>query len=931
MIVGRSGQLSTLGQVLDAAESGRSASVLLVGDPGMGTSTLLDAAASSAAARGWLVVRLAAPEGSIDAAFAVVHDLLWGLDEPAEHRVTGRRDRPRGALASGRSVAAVAETLRDLLEERAAARPLLIGLDDLQWVDDSSRGSLSLALGRLPAARLAMVAAGCPPADRDPRFLGWQRLDVGALDEIDAVDLLWSVLPDPPDLAQSRRIVQALGCCPEALMQCRRLLTPEQIDGSGALPEPLPLDEHLRHALLAASSDLPERTREALLWLAVLDTADVDLVRDVLAQTACSLDDLQPALDAGFLTEGPHAVPSVKPLVRAALTQGTPAQDLRAAHRRVADTAERLGASPAVLVRHLRNGADPGDEDAIRRIEREARRAQQRDQPDVAAHSWEAAATLTIDPRRRTERTRRAAETWLMECSSVDGGDRLLSLLSTGRLTEQDEVWRQWLHAEVLATHDLQGSAVATLVAARHARDAQPRLVPWLLWTCVTTAWIAGDPELALDAARDLTSWVTTPGRRPDSAAPGWLAPAVLGAALVQAGHVDQGAALLAEARSASASWQALPRTRLGELVAVVSLDELMAADGPERDARLHELTLRLHDDPGATLAAALVMQAARARRRGDWSAAGSLAGEALELAAAVRAPTEEASSLVVLADLAAKTGSPQLVDLCSRLRRLAAGAGDHRARAGASYATGLAALVDGRVDDAVAALEPLGHTRFLGRGIGDSPLAGRVALVEAYVRAGENNSAATLVDRLVPVLDGLGDPDATAAAKRCRGLVSPMETAGLLREALAEHENGRDSFEGARTRLLLGEHLRRAHRLTEARHELARAAEGFESLGAAPWRALAAAERRAGEIQPQGTSDRLGILTPQERRVAEFVAQGASNREVARAMMLSPRTVEFHLASAFRKLGVPSRTALARLVSTYEVASPTAPMTSTR
>ena len=121
--------------------------------------------------------------------------------------------------------------------------------------------------------------------------------------------------------------------------------------------------------------------------------------------------------------------------------------------------------------------------------------------------------------------------------------------------------------------------------------------------------------------------------------------------------------------------------------------------------------------------------------------------------------------------------------------------------------------------------------------------------------------------------------------------------------------------FDLARTQLLLGEHLRRQRRRVDAREHLRAAIENFEALGAAPWAERARAELRAtGETARKRDASTLAELTPQELQVARFVGEGLSNKEVAAQLFLSPRTIDAHLRNVFAKLGLTSRTQLARL-----------------
>ncbi len=133
---------------------------------------------------------------------------------------------------------------------------------------------------------------------------------------------------------------------------------------------------------------------------------------------------------------------------------------------------------------------------------------------------------------------------------------------------------------------------------------------------------------------------------------------------------------------------------------------------------------------------------------------------------------------------------------------------------------------------------------------------------------------------------------------------------------ALALHSAADRPFQQARTRLLWGEHLRRSRRRLDAREQLRSALETFEQLDARPWAARARAELRAtGETARRSRLAADTELTPQEVRIAQLVAEGCSNREVAEQLFLSPRTVGYHLSRVFQKLDVSSRTMLARVL----------------
>jgi DNA-binding CsgD family transcriptional regulator len=153
----------------------------------------------------------------------------------------------------------------------------------------------------------------------------------------------------------------------------------------------------------------------------------------------------------------------------------------------------------------------------------------------------------------------------------------------------------------------------------------------------------------------------------------------------------------------------------------------------------------------------------------------------------------------------------------------------------------------------------------------------------------------------------------ASALAARTRALVATDRPELHFRAALEAHAHVLSPFERARTELVFGEWLRRERRITEAEVLLDRAAATFDQLGATRWRSRALAEREARGRRLRPQAGPLRDLTPQEYRVASTVAAGATNREAAAALFLSPRTVEHHLAGVYRKLGVRSRSELAR------------------
>ncbi|QIJ66213.1 LuxR family transcriptional regulator [Streptomyces sp. JB150] len=199
---------------------------------------------------------------------------------------------------------------------------------------------------------------------------------------------------------------------------------------------------------------------------------------------------------------------------------------------------------------------------------------------------------------------------------------------------------------------------------------------------------------------------------------------------------------------------------------------------------------------------------------------------------------------------------------------------------------------------------------------------------VEAAVRAGRADDARQVVADFAAWAGFGADPQAPAQLLRCHALLAPPDRAGdLYVRALALHEQAGGDFERARTELLYGKWLRRRRRPREARDRLGAALVGFDRCGAHVWAEQTRAELRANGAAatvtaPRGTvagPDALARLTPQQWRIARCVAQGATNREVARSLSVSTRTVDYHLRNVFAALGVRSRVELARLVERAE------------
>ncbi len=233
-------------------------------------------------------------------------------------------------------------------------------------------------------------------------------------------------------------------------------------------------------------------------------------------------------------------------------------------------------------------------------------------------------------------------------------------------------------------------------------------------------------------------------------------------------------------------------------------------------------------------------------------------------------------------------------------------------------WADRVLALLDfglGHFESAVAKLEALEDTLEARTRWPDPDEFVHADLVEAYIRCGRRTEAAETLTSLERFAEAVPRPWLLALADRCRGLLAADgEFAPYFVNALTRHEEAANPFEHARTRLCFGERLRRAGQRKNARDHLRAAATAFEQLGAAPWARRTRSELRAsGETLRRRDGGAAEQLTPQELQIALQVAEGKTNREVGATLFLSPKTIEFHLSRAYRKLGLRSRAELIR------------------
>jgi DNA-binding CsgD family transcriptional regulator len=300
--------------------------------------------------------------------------------------------------------------------------------------------------------------------------------------------------------------------------------------------------------------------------------------------------------------------------------------------------------------------------------------------------------------------------------------------------------------------------------------------------------------------------------------------------------------------------------------------------------------------------------------RRGQWRRAEARSKEALRLARLSGSRFDIGSALTTQARIAAARGvEPSCLRLLDEARGLA---GEHDLVW--TYAATAHALLEmslGHPEAAIGFLAPLVGSILSSNE--PTVFQWEADLIEAYVRTRQSPEAEWLLHDFEERASTSGRRWALAAASRCRGLVArPDEAEQSLLLALRQHDTVPMPFERARTELCLGERLRRMRRGKEARTHLHAALAIFERLGAAPWAARARRELLTRTSTRPAASRIEEVLTSHELEVAALVARGAKNREAAGALFVSPKTIEYHLASIYRKLGVRSRTELVGVIA---------------
>ena len=896
-LVGRDSHLRVLGAAIDAACAGHARTVTVWGDAGSGKSTLLNAVARTAQGP-MRLLRVSGHLAEQDLPYAGVHQLVYQA---------GRKDVEVGGTGGDplRDAAALLASLTELAREQ----PLLLVVDDAQWLDRLSQRALTFVARRLDADAICVIFGVRSPV---PGHLTvGEELEVGPLSKAESVELLRRSYPDMSARVATNIAATAHGL-PLALSEIPTHLNERQKRGMDPLPDELALGRSSTLLFADRFATLPDATRLCLL-AASFDVLSATVYRHVLHELGCDLADLDAAERAGLARIRDGRCEFRHALAAAAVRAQARTQERLAVHRVLA---RHFHNDPVRLAFHLRKDPDVAIERLLPVLQQGANAARAALSYDEAAQLWIAAAQVEPSAPGRQTLLREA-----VQCLALAGAgpearawiDRLLA--DATDLTERAHVlrdltwvslWTQSVAPEDDATIEAHG------IELIESGDPQAAMLGQDLLTALATALLgAGEYRRAQKVCRVLT----VHGGQ-NLIVEQQLLCGVVG---VMVGDPHMGAILRrGDTWVDRYPWERVldPASPAGFITVVLgwlgehdTLDRVIA----------HCLVASAQHGPSASaMYIANMMTASHERHMGRWDRA-LLEFQTLE-------------QIVVDSDFAAPYPFIAL-----RHAHLLAARGDvdgcvaqrERARERAPQWVPILAHLDHAVAgllalaqrDYATALEHLDQAGQIERQVGLAPSGYLSRVADNFEAAWRLGDAQSKLDELVEFENSMRLMDHSAMlglATRCRALIATPDTMeDYFVRAAALLSGEPDGFETARTYLLWGERLRRARRKADAHRMLSLAHEVFVKLGASAWISQCESELAACGIRrtaaPQVPAGSLvAHLTPREFEVAREVAAGLSNADAAQRLFISERTVEFHLYNAFRKLGIDGREELA-------------------
>jgi DNA-binding CsgD family transcriptional regulator len=916
-VVGRESELQVaegfLGMLL-----GGPAALVFEGPPGIGKTTVW--AEAVARARGEFCVLSAQPvEAEADLAFAALADLvepvldgvLAELPAPQRHglAVALLREEPGSRSIDQRSVAAATLSVLRVL---SANRPVLVAVDDLQWLDLPSAHVLGYVVRRLGALPVGVLA--CQRTDDDcalafdlaRTFPGGRctRVTLGPL----TLAALHVVLKEQLGRSFSRRtlvrIMDATGGNPFFAIELARSL-PEHAPAAAAWELPA----SLRGLVEDRIAGLPKRVRDVLLAAAAAGTPTVELIRSAApGRPAGALRALDWAAAVGLVrVDGPR-IRFSHPLFAAGVYWSAPPSDRRSAHRRLA----RLVDDVEERSRHLALGSPAADAQLAPIVAAAADHARRRGAPEIAAGLAEHARALT-PPHHAAEHQRRSIQVaeYRFHAGQLSQARKVLQEVLQHAPPGPDRADALRLLGEIRHNEDSFPEAIGlfdrALEQAGSDLSVRCAIQLSLAYGLMVTGDFAAIPPHASQAL-DLAGQAGEQASLAEALAVMSMADFLLGRGLDEA--------KIERALRLEDPYRQIPVQLRPSLIAgYLALFEGKLHRSTRILARLRERIIEGGQDSDLPLVSTYLCWSAC--WRGALSEAGEYAAEAVEAASRIQADHLRCIALAFAAVPTAYAGDPDLTQArAQECFALAARSGDRVTVLWAGWALGLLALSQDDPQAADAALGPL--TAIFEDRVPDPIRAFFLPdHIEALVALGKLEQAERLLAAFAEAARRLERPWALMLAARCHALLhaarGDLERAlAAAREALAWGEELELRIEVARTLLIAGRVERRRRSKRAAAAHLRRALEMFQDAGARLWAQRASAELGRVGLRPAAPA----LLTASERQVAELAATGRTNREIAAQLFMSSKTVEANLVRVYRKLGIRSRAELGAKIS---------------
>src|SRR5215213_10182776 len=913
-IIARERELETLRAFFEAG-SPTPAALVLEGDAGIGKTTLWRAGVAAAANRRYRCLTAAGSPAEAQLTFSAVSDLFDGVvDEvlpelpPPQRRALAVALLLEDANGPAPDQRAVGLAFLGALRVLASHTPVLLAIDDVQWLDRPSTSVLAFALRRLQDERVTILLARrisgkqSGPDDLD-RLLPEERLTRIRLGSL-AVGPLHRLLATRFALTLPRPLLVRLHEAARgnpflALELGRTLLRRDRLPAPG---EPLPVPSGQRQLLIGRIAELPPEARDAVLVVAALARPDSELVTAALASPTA-----EEAIETAVLERDDGRIRFSHPLFASAVYGEASRADRRRVHRQLAavvrDQEERA--------RHLALATEGADAEIAAALEEAARASRARGAPDAAAELAEQARRLTPDDT-PDDGWRRAVDAAQYHHQAGDNEPARLLLDEVVASAPGGDTHARALNILWAILIHEQGLAASEPLLERALPEAEdPALRAQISADLALSRYARGDVAGAASYARAVVELAEELDR------PALLADALAEIATLEllVGHglrtdLLERVDLLTEGLRPESAQDATYLMRAGSRCALVLLYADRFDQARARFEALHEHAVHEHNFLPHALSYLGLLEA----WSGNWTSALRYADESEEAAVDAGLPILRDRALLLRAFVDARLGR---VDAARAAAEEAFRLAERGNRLNVIRVLGALGFLELSLEN------PQGAARHLSRAVEVEEASGfrdpgvtrfHGDYIEALVSAGELARAEQPLQWLEERGATLDRPSARASAARCRGLLLAARGAAepafaAFERSLREHDRLPDRFERGRTLLALGATERRAKQKRRARETLSQALAVFEEVDAELWTDKARAElARIGGRAPPGDE-----LTSSERRIAELVAEGKTNKEVAAILFVADRTVESALTQIYRKLGVRSRTELAR------------------